>query len=57
MNNWVNRIAIVTAMFAIMGLFALVVNYKNKADWCYANGGKMVDTATGYVCAKLEVLK
>lgn len=61
MNDWTDRFGYCMAIFAIaciiIGLGFLIIKFEIKSEWCYNNGGKMVETSKGWICAKVEVLK
>jgi hypothetical protein len=61
MNSWTDKVGYCMSIAAIVcmlvGLGMIIIKWQNKSDWCYANGGKMLETSKGWVCAKVEVLK
>lgn len=45
------------AVLSVIGIGFAIIKFEQNSNLCTARGGYVVELTTGYVCAKLEIIK
>ena len=56
-RDMVEKIIIGIGASVVIGILWLVVHAHGKWDECHSKGGYVIEATSGYICARLDVIK